>query len=129
LNAKIHSLTHNLKKIQIHKSGLEVLTLTELNKKGVPFQSWKIPMDPGPWYISKGYIFKDLDIEGLQLQIPTKGAWSIAQPSKDRVKLQEIDAVKGLGCVPEELCLTTPDNKRFFRLPPVCGKEPISDSH
>ncbi len=127
----ISILTTNgkLKKFKLHHSGLEVLTLNEVNKKGVPFKSWALPMDDGPWFISGNDIFKSLDIEGVWLKVTTKGTWSIVPIPKGKQppRLIPTESLPVAGCAQDDLCLTVKSQKRFFRAPQVCGRSQKSN--
>jgi hypothetical protein len=109
-----------LKKLPLHASGLEILTIDELNKKGVPFRSWTVPMNNGPWFLKGKNIYVGLDIDGVWLKVTDKGQWSVVPTEKNVPRLIEVDPLKVLGCVNDDLCLTSLKEKRNFKAPRAC---------
>jgi hypothetical protein len=71
-----------LKRLKLHDAGLEVASVDELNRKGVPFHSWLAPVSDNDWYIKGNDMYYSLDIEGLWLKINMLSRWEVvSKPS------------------------------------------------
>jgi hypothetical protein len=117
-------LTNNgtLKKISLEDGGIAATTIDELNKKGIPFRSWIVPMADGPWFILGNNIYYKLDIEGLYLRISSGGEWKIVSPPLGAARLFPIAPPKVVGCDMGLGCFTTQDKTvRRFKAPLACA--------
>ncbi|MBK9294113.1 MAG: hypothetical protein IPM57_06650 [Oligoflexia bacterium] len=105
-----------LQKFAIPTSGLRIVTIDELNKKGVPFRSWFLPVDEGMFYIKGNDLFLSLDIEDVWLKVSSKGKWSLSLSDKKAIKLEKVDPLTVTGCIVEEECFKAKDRsfKRSF---------------
>ena len=129
-NIEVLTRTGDLKVFPIHESGIEGVTVDELNAKGVPFRSWVMPVAGSGWYLAENYLYTPLDIEGVSLRADAGGHWDFVPTPKNSVKLEEIEpAVKFAGCSPEDHCFVSaasdlnPASIRHFKAPRVC--EPV----
>lgn len=122
-NKSVEVLNQKGKLIQIplHKAGVEVLTIDELNKKGVPFRSWQVPVDSGPWYLKANNIYVGLDMEGVWLEVSEKGSWKVVLIDKAALKLNAVEPLNVAGCHRDENCLSDFNKKRFFKVPQACS--------
>lgn len=109
-----------LAKVPLRTSGLEVLTIDELNKKGIPFRSWFMPIDDGSLFIKGNDLYLTLDVEDVWLKVSAKGQWSLSLSDKKAQKLEKVDPLTVPGCVADEGCYVTADKKRAFKVPIYC---------
>jgi hypothetical protein len=93
-----------LKEFPLRTSGFEVVTVDELNKKGIPFRSWFVPFDEGMWLVKGNDLYLSFDIEDVWLKISSKGQWSLATTDKKALKLEKVDPLTIPGCVAEDQC-------------------------
>ena len=120
-------------------AGIDVMTIDELSKKGVPFRSWKVPVEDSDWFLGADKLYYPLDIEGAWLQVDTRGNWNIVAKPTAILKLEEVEpAVKLPGCLPSDHCLQpfgASGKGRHFKAPMACEPilkhsqdEPVDDS-
>lgn len=111
-----------LKKVPLHSSGIEVLTVNEVAPNGIPFQFWYEPMDDGPWYIRGNYLYYPLDLEGLWLRNQAAGEWQVVPKDVDALKIIPREALKTPGCVEGERCLMIVGrSNRRYRTQEACA--------
>lgn len=109
----------NLKKLPLHESGLELASVDELNKKGVPFRSWLAPVSANDWYIKGNDLYYSLDISGLWLKIDPTSHWEVIDTPEDLTKLKAVEEpLKVAGCNNDEHCFES--NGRHFKAPRIC---------
>jgi hypothetical protein len=110
-----------LKKIPLHEAGVEMASIDELNKKGVPFRSWLAPVSDSDWSIKGNFLYFSLDIEGLWLQIDTSSKWEVVMDPGGLTKLESVDEPLSVpGCNTDEQCLK--GASRHFKAPRICQK-------
>jgi len=108
-----------LKKLPLHESGLELASVDELNKKGVPFRSWLAPVSANDWYIKGNDLYYSLDIAGLWLKIDPSSRWEVIDTPEDLTKLKSVEEpLKIPGCNNEENCFES--GTRHFKAPRIC---------
>jgi hypothetical protein len=108
-----------LKKLPLHESGLELASVDELNKKGVPFRSWLAPVSANDWYIKGNDLYYSLDISGLWLKIDPTSHWEVIDTPADLTKLKAVDEpLKIPGCNNDEHCFES--DGRHFKAPRIC---------
>jgi hypothetical protein len=123
---ELRSLDGTLKRQSLHASGLQTITIDQLDKKGVPFRSWIAPMSDGPWFILKTKLFLKLDISGLALEITAgESRWRVVSMPREMGELKEVPPLKIPGCNLDEQCLQTGGLSKkvsFFKAPRVCAE-------
>jgi hypothetical protein len=117
------STNSGLKSMRLEDSGLRLLTLDELNKKGVPFRSWVLPFSDGPFMVAGLFVYFPLDIFELWLKVDPKGQWSVGPLPKHALKLESVEAPMVTGCKPGENCFAAGEKKpRYFKSIRICPK-------
>jgi len=108
-----------LKKIPLHEGGVEMASIDELNKKGIPFRSWLAPVSESDWYIKDNFLYYSLDIEGLWLQIDNLSRWEVVVDPQGLTKLTTVtEPLSVPGCNNDEECLE--GASRHFKAPRIC---------
>ncbi len=108
-----------LKKLPLHESGLELASVDELNKKGVPFRSWLAPVSANDWYIKGSDLYYSLDISGLWLKIDPASHWEVIDTPADLNKLKAVEELLKIpGCNNDENCFES--GGRHFKAPRIC---------
>jgi hypothetical protein len=111
----------SLKSLPLHESGLELASIDELNKKGIPFRSWLAPVSEGDWYISGNNLYYRMDIQGLWLKIDTASRWEVVANPPGTSRLNHVDEPLSVpGCNLDEDCLES--QGRHFKAPRICQK-------
>jgi len=110
----------SLKKLPLHESGLELASVDELNKKGIPFRSWLAPVSANDWYVKDDDLYYSLDISGLWLKIDPSSNWEVIDTPSDLTKLKNIDEPLRIpGCNQDESCFES--GTRHFKAPRICN--------
>ncbi len=112
-----------LKDIPLHDSGIEATVVDELDKKGVPFRSWKVPATDGPWFVMGSSFYFKLDMENAFLQITKSGNWHVVSAPVGAAKLELVEPAHSIvGCQPDENCYKSLGaGTRHFRAPKLCA--------
>lgn len=99
---------------------VQTALVDELNNKGLPFRSWKVPMVDGRFFVKGVYLYYALDIPMLWLRMSPKGSWNVVKMESGAKELKEVKKpLEVNGCSLEENCFKA--GNRRFKSTKVCS--------
>ncbi|MCC6277563.1 MAG: hypothetical protein IT289_06590 [Oligoflexia bacterium] len=119
---KVLAENGELRSLHRSRDGVELLILDELNKKGVPFKSWILPMADGPFFLLEDAIHYPLDVFGYSLESSERGRWRVVKANPLARPLTPVDAAQIRGCDVGSRCWVVQQGKntRYFKSARVC---------